>query len=260
MLRASGTPKNWCDSGGQRKPCLSIRRSLTGVFADDPKLLLGYAHAQFAAGDAAAARGTLDELIRKNPGLQIGGRTPAVRIVTRGRREPGQGAVRVRDACRVLPGRRGRRALRQTAQADRASDRRRARCSRICWNAPSTRLRTIARRSGIGSTRLKKSCGAANQRNGAADLQNAAAAPVNNYFLRLMERNETPSIMALYRTAPGERPSFCAATARRHSHLGELAQLLHVGLRPFAHVPSTFFPGCHSGVLSIRGLEFQPVV
>ena len=41
--------------------------SLTGVFADDPKLLLGYAHAQFAAGDAAAARGTLDELIRKNP-------------------------------------------------------------------------------------------------------------------------------------------------------------------------------------------------
>lgn len=41
--------------------------SLTGVFADDPKLLLGYARAQFAAGDAAAARGTLDELIRKNP-------------------------------------------------------------------------------------------------------------------------------------------------------------------------------------------------
>ena len=40
---------------------------LTGVFADDPKLLLGYAHAQFAAGQAAAARGTLDELIRKNP-------------------------------------------------------------------------------------------------------------------------------------------------------------------------------------------------
>jgi len=40
---------------------------LTGVFADDPKLLLGYAHAQFAAGQAAAARGTLDELIHKNP-------------------------------------------------------------------------------------------------------------------------------------------------------------------------------------------------
>jgi len=40
---------------------------LTGVFTEDPKLLLGYAHAQFAAGDPAAARATLDDLIRKNP-------------------------------------------------------------------------------------------------------------------------------------------------------------------------------------------------
>ena len=40
---------------------------LTGVFADDPKLLLGYAHAQFAAGEPAATRNTLDELIGKNP-------------------------------------------------------------------------------------------------------------------------------------------------------------------------------------------------
>jgi len=40
---------------------------LTGVFADDPKLLLGYAHARYAAGDAAGARQTLDELIQKNP-------------------------------------------------------------------------------------------------------------------------------------------------------------------------------------------------
>jgi len=40
---------------------------LTGVFAEDPKLMLGYAHAQFAAGNAAGARQTLDELIRKNP-------------------------------------------------------------------------------------------------------------------------------------------------------------------------------------------------
>lgn len=43
------------------------RNCLTGVFADDPKLLLGYAHARFAAGDASGARETLDELIRKNP-------------------------------------------------------------------------------------------------------------------------------------------------------------------------------------------------
>ena len=40
---------------------------LTGVFQEDPKLLLGYAHAQFEANDPAAARRTLDELIQKNP-------------------------------------------------------------------------------------------------------------------------------------------------------------------------------------------------
>lgn len=43
------------------------KNCLTGVFADDPKLLLGYAHAQFAAGDAAGTRATLDDLIAKNP-------------------------------------------------------------------------------------------------------------------------------------------------------------------------------------------------
>jgi hypothetical protein len=40
---------------------------LTGVFQDDPKLLLGFAHAQFEAGDAAGARKTLDDLIQRNP-------------------------------------------------------------------------------------------------------------------------------------------------------------------------------------------------
>ncbi|HEU4592826.1 MAG TPA: tetratricopeptide repeat protein [Steroidobacteraceae bacterium] len=43
------------------------RNCLTGVFADDPKLLLGYARAQFAAEDPAGARATLDDLIAKNP-------------------------------------------------------------------------------------------------------------------------------------------------------------------------------------------------
>ncbi|MCB1623236.1 MAG: tetratricopeptide repeat protein, partial [Pseudomonadales bacterium] len=33
----------------------------------DPKLLQGMAHAQFAAGDAAGARQTLDRLIQENP-------------------------------------------------------------------------------------------------------------------------------------------------------------------------------------------------
>jgi hypothetical protein len=40
---------------------------LTGVFQDDPKLLLGFAHAQFEAGDPAATRRTLDDLIQRNP-------------------------------------------------------------------------------------------------------------------------------------------------------------------------------------------------
>jgi hypothetical protein len=40
---------------------------LTGVFAEDPKLLLGLARAQYAAGEPAAARKTLDDLIAKNP-------------------------------------------------------------------------------------------------------------------------------------------------------------------------------------------------
>jgi hypothetical protein len=53
---------------GRAKEALEIyRTSLTGLFADDPKLLLGFAHAQFAAEEPAAARQTLDELIRKNP-------------------------------------------------------------------------------------------------------------------------------------------------------------------------------------------------
>jgi hypothetical protein len=53
---------------GRAKEALEIyRTSLTGLFADDPKLLLGFAHAQFAAGEPAAARQTLDDLIAKNP-------------------------------------------------------------------------------------------------------------------------------------------------------------------------------------------------
>jgi hypothetical protein len=40
---------------------------LTGVFAEDPKLLLGYARAQFEASDPAGTRKTLDDLIQKNP-------------------------------------------------------------------------------------------------------------------------------------------------------------------------------------------------
>lgn len=43
------------------------RSALTGLYEHDPNLLLGVAQAQFAKGDATAARTTLDDLIRLNP-------------------------------------------------------------------------------------------------------------------------------------------------------------------------------------------------
>jgi hypothetical protein len=43
------------------------RQALTGLYEHDPNLMLGVAQAQFAKGDATAARTTLDELIRMNP-------------------------------------------------------------------------------------------------------------------------------------------------------------------------------------------------
>lgn len=41
--------------------------ALRGLYEHDPNLMLGLAQAQFAAGDAAAARATLDALIAHNP-------------------------------------------------------------------------------------------------------------------------------------------------------------------------------------------------
>jgi hypothetical protein len=43
------------------------RSALTGLYEHDPNLMLGIAQAQFAKGDATAARTTLDDLIRLNP-------------------------------------------------------------------------------------------------------------------------------------------------------------------------------------------------
>jgi hypothetical protein len=43
------------------------REALSGLYEHDPNLMLGLAQAQFGKGDASAARGTLDELIRLNP-------------------------------------------------------------------------------------------------------------------------------------------------------------------------------------------------
>ena len=53
---------------GRASEAVPIYQScLTGVFAEDPKLMLGYARARYSAGDASGARQTLDELIKKNP-------------------------------------------------------------------------------------------------------------------------------------------------------------------------------------------------
>jgi len=43
------------------------REALTGLYEQDPNLMLGLAQAQFGKGEAGAARTTLDELIRLNP-------------------------------------------------------------------------------------------------------------------------------------------------------------------------------------------------
>jgi hypothetical protein len=43
------------------------RQILTGLYEHDPNLMLGLARAQFGKDDPAAARATLDELIRLNP-------------------------------------------------------------------------------------------------------------------------------------------------------------------------------------------------
>lgn len=44
-----------------------FRKVLTGLYEHDPNLMLGIAKAQFGKGAPAAARATLDELIRLNP-------------------------------------------------------------------------------------------------------------------------------------------------------------------------------------------------
>lgn len=44
-----------------------FKQALTGLYEHDPNLMLGIARAQFGKGDAAAARATLDDLIRLNP-------------------------------------------------------------------------------------------------------------------------------------------------------------------------------------------------
>jgi hypothetical protein len=49
------------------------REALTGLYEHDPDLMLGLAEAQFAKGEAATARATLDELIARNPDFRSPG-------------------------------------------------------------------------------------------------------------------------------------------------------------------------------------------
>ena len=53
---------------GQSAQAVEVyRQALTGLYENDPNLLLGLAQAQFAAGHPAAARAALDTLIARNP-------------------------------------------------------------------------------------------------------------------------------------------------------------------------------------------------
>lgn len=55
------------DAGRYEEAIEHYRSALVGLYEHDPQLLLGLARAQFAKGEASAARGTLDELIAENP-------------------------------------------------------------------------------------------------------------------------------------------------------------------------------------------------
>jgi hypothetical protein len=171
---------------GRTAEALTIYQNcLTGVFADDPKLLLGYAHAQFAANDPAGTRKTLDHLIAKNPGIQVTGWPPAVRAGARGRRKQREGARRIRNGGGVLRRRRSLRALCESVEA---------------LGPAGAGPGDAAGAPGSGQVRSgtlsKGSAGVARRgAEGAAELGKRPSGA--GYFLRLMERNETPSIMAL---------------------------------------------------------------
>lgn len=55
--------------GRYEEAITQYRQALTGLYVHDPNLLLGLSRAQFGRGEAAAARSTLEELMRENPGL-----------------------------------------------------------------------------------------------------------------------------------------------------------------------------------------------
>ncbi len=54
-------------TGRHDEAIAEYRKALTGLYEHDANLMLGLARTQFAKGDAAACRATLDDLIRLNP-------------------------------------------------------------------------------------------------------------------------------------------------------------------------------------------------
>ncbi len=76
----------------------SYSRILTGLYAHDPDLMLGLARAQFGGGDASAARATLDEAIRMNPGF----RSPQGPLLFEGKLEAVGNAEKALEEYRTL--------------------------------------------------------------------------------------------------------------------------------------------------------------
>jgi hypothetical protein len=76
------------------------RQTLTGLYVHDPDLMLGLARAQFDAGQAAAARATLDDLIARNPAF----RSPEGHLLYARALEAEGDATRALEEFRVLAG------------------------------------------------------------------------------------------------------------------------------------------------------------
>ena len=151
---------------------------LTGVFADDPKLLLGYAHAQFAAGDPAGARKTLDDLIGKNPEF----RSPDGHLLyARALEGEGNDEKALAEYATLADYYPGAEAGVRYAKLLRRLGQRAAGPADAAGAAGPGQLR-----AGTLSKGPARVAGRGARANWRAD-----------YFLRLMERNETPSIMAL---------------------------------------------------------------
>lgn len=77
-----------------------FRQTLTGLYEHDANLMLGLAKAQFQAGQAAAARATLDELIARNPDF----RSPDGHLLYARALETEGDAARALEEYRVLAG------------------------------------------------------------------------------------------------------------------------------------------------------------